>query len=109
MIKNQDIKNLLKHFKYFVPVGSYARNTHLKEYKDLDLLTFKNLEDVLDDLEEYYNDVKILRKGKKHISLLINNNQIDIWRTTKETFYKDYLNRFLITHQVININRFLKL
>lgn len=107
MIKNEDIKYILTNFHELIAVGSYSRDSHKESYKDADFLTLSNLNYIINEFKELFNNVVVLKKGEKHISLLVNNNKIDIWKTNKKDFYKDYLLRHLIKHQVINIHKYL--
>lgn len=83
----EEISNLVKLLpNYLIPVGSYIRK---KEFPgDLDIVTTKNLKEVLKWFDDNFKILKVLAEGNKHIDIRIEYNKkslgINIWRTTPD-------------------------
>ena len=108
---NKTAHNLVSIFSKIkcIPVGSYGRSSHDPLYKDLDFVTLESLSKIKIVVERLFQDMKIVRSGEKYLSLLINNKyKVDIWKTTKEEFYKTYMTRILDKKKLIYINKVLK-
>jgi len=87
-----------------IPVGSYGRSSHEESYKDLDFLSFKDLSEVYDYIFLNYKVKEVMKSGNKFIQVkLQNDNIIDVWKTSKDTFYEDYLSRILTKEKMIYI------
>jgi DNA polymerase/3'-5' exonuclease PolX len=73
--------------------GSVKRKS--QQVNDIDFITMKNLDDVLDMIIKKYINVTILKNGNKHLSLILDNYdiQIDFWKADNKTelFYKRLL------------------
>jgi len=92
-----------------IPVGSYGRNSHEPHYKDLDFVTSESLAKIRILVDKLFTNVKIVRNGKKYLSLLINHKyKVDIWKTNDDDFYKTYMTRILPKKKLIYINKVLK-
>jgi hypothetical protein len=106
MIPNYVAKDIVRDFRNFaVVVGGYARDSHKDSYKDLDFLSMDRLGSLLHKIGRNYK-YKVLKQGEKYISLELDDKYlIDIWKTNKQNFAKDYLLRYLPKHQVINLHK----
>lgn len=105
-ISNKCIKELIKILPKTVASGSYARNSHLEEYKDLDLITLLPFDEILTILSKKYK-VIIKRKGTKLMSLLLNEKySIDFWfAENNDKFWKIFITHYLPKHHIITINK----
>jgi DNA polymerase/3'-5' exonuclease PolX len=75
---------------YLLPTGSIIRKE--KMIGDIDLLTKKNLEDVIKEFPLLIK--KILKKGEKYLSIrLMNDVNVDIWRIDPKNHVFEFLNR----------------
>lgn len=110
-MENKEAKKLVSQFLKLkcIPVGAYGRSSHDSTYNDLDFLTFRSLTELYDDIYKLYDHIEVFRNGNKYMQVVLNEKYtIDIWHTTKEDFYRDYLMRTLTKEKVIYINKFLK-
>ncbi len=104
-IPNKDAKKLVSHYAMLnlIPVGAYGRSSHDEFYNDLDFLTFENINPINLNID------KILSHGSQYLSFIDKNGyHIDIWKTSRDTFYKDYVNRTLPKEKIIYLNKLLK-
>lgn len=75
---------------YLLPTGSIIRKE--KMIGDIDLLTKKDLEDVIKEFPFLIK--KILKKGEKYLSIrLMNDVNIDIWRIDPKNHIFEFINR----------------
>jgi DNA polymerase/3'-5' exonuclease PolX len=75
---------------YLLPTGSIIRKE--KMIGDIDLLTKKNLEDVIKEFPLLIK--KILKKGEKYLSIrLMNDVNIDIWRIDPKNHVFEFISR----------------
>ena len=92
-----------------IVTGSYARSSHENEYKDLDFVTLKQLNNVYNEIYGKFDKIEVLKNGNKYMSLLLNSKyNVDIWYTSKSDFYKTYMSRYLTKEKLIYINKILK-
>ena len=82
MSKLNQIYNRLSRLPYMTIVGSKSRGSTMTN--DLDYITSRNLKDIIltvhDKLLPIIKKFRILVNGSKHIRLLADNIQIDVWR-----------------------------
>lgn len=105
-IPNKIIKEIIKILPKTVSSGSYARNTHLDEYKDLDLITLINFDEIIKILSKKYKII-IKRKGSKLMTIILDDKYlIDFWFSeNKDNFWKLFITHFLPKHHIIAINK----
>lgn len=106
-IDNKTAKNLVKIMASYgaIVVGSYARDSHMTKYKDLDFLTLIPLNKLRSKLLN--NPIfKLVKSGEHYNSYTATGKyKIDIWLTTKKNFARDYILRYLPKHKVINLHK----
>lgn len=98
------LTKIVKEFpKYLYPVGSFIRKE--PNPNDLDMISTKSLDEVLDFFENYYDVLDIPREGKKIATIIIKIGKerlkLNIWKADKETlpFFKlsySYPRNFII-------------
>lgn len=73
--------------------GSVKRKS--QQVNDIDFITMKNLDSILNNLTKKFTNITILKNGKKHLSLVLDdyNIQVDFWKANNknELFYKRLL------------------
>jgi len=110
-INNKDAHKLVSIFGKAgcIVTGSYARSSHENEYKDIDFITLKPLNDIYKEISNKFDKIEVLKNGNKYMSLLLDGKyNIDIWYSTKSDFYKTYMLRTLAKEKLIYINKILK-
>lgn len=94
MITLNNALKLIKTFpKYLIPVGSVIRGK--KNIKDMDFITTKKLNDVLQYFSDNF-DIAINKHGNKFIDFTLKLNHpigINIWKTTKKEYPFAYFAR----------------
>ena len=111
MISNYEAKKIVSVFGKAgaIVTGSYGRSSHENEYKDLDFITLKSLNDIYKAISNKFDKIEVLKNGNKYMSLVLDDKyNIDIWHTTKSDFYKTYMLRTLSKEKIIYINKILK-
>lgn len=83
------VKHIQKYIKGLYVSGSFKRKE--EEINDLDFITKKKIDDLLDKFQYYY-DIRILRQGNDYASIIIElpkqDLKIDIWRGDDNYQYK---------------------
>jgi len=81
-------KFIRKKSKGLYPTGSLKRKSPI--INDIDYITLRNLDHIL---KEIYIPFEVLKNGKKHKSIIIEEVQVDFWRAKDryELFYKRLL------------------
>ena len=110
-INNKEAHRLVSIFSKAgcIVTGSYGRSSHENEYKDIDFVTLKSLNDVYNTILNKFDKIEVLKNGNKYMSLILDEKyNIDIWHTSKSDFYKTYMTRTLNKEKLIYINKILK-
>ncbi len=110
-INNKEAHKLVQIFGVLgcIPGGSYSRDSKQLIFTDLDFLTFRNLSDLTKDVKNLFgNHVIVSKSGLKYVVFIIDGKHIDVWKTTKLTFWEDYSRRSIKKEKLIYINKFLK-
>jgi DNA polymerase/3'-5' exonuclease PolX len=82
MYEYKEIDDFIKYIKskisglYFV--GSYARQEPV--INDLDIVSMRNINDIIDDFKNLYPNLKIIKQGEKYGRIKISKLFIDIWK-----------------------------
>lgn len=112
MIDNKKAKKYVSQFNKIglLPVGSYGRSSHEKDYNDLDFITFESLKEIYVLILAIYPKatIEVFKMGEKYLQVVINGDVIDIWKTDRDNFDTVYLERTLTKEKRIYISKFLK-
>lgn len=77
------VQKFLEEIKGLTIVGSFKRKD--TKINDLDFVTKRDLNDVLEDVKKYY-DIKVVKHGKKYLQFKMDDLIFDVWKAEPEDF-----------------------